>query len=63
MTMGSALAAWLSAETDEQRKAASDEFVKAKNSLVNEMESLGCKVTFGNIEPESEKPRREKYDP
>ena len=46
MTIGSALANLLSADTDEQRKAASTELVEAQKSLKKEFAALGCEITF-----------------
>ena len=48
MTIGSALANLLSADTDEQREAASTELVEAQKSLKKELAVLGCEITFGD---------------
>lgn len=47
MTIGSALANLLSADTDEKRKAASKELVESQKSLKKEFAALGCEITFG----------------
>lgn len=47
MTIGSALANLLSADTDEKRKAASKELVEAQKSIKKEFAALGCEITFG----------------
>ncbi len=46
-TMGSALAASLRADNDEDRAKAAQDLATAQDELVAEADKLGCKLTFG----------------
>jgi len=48
MTLGSAMAALLSADNDKDRKKASKDLVKAQDDLVEDAAKDGVVVTFGS---------------